>query len=172
LSTDVAPLIEKGKVMSDSRAELGRVGVGIAIPRGKRKPDFSTVDAFRRELLDAKAIATSGEGSSGRYVLALLDRLGIAAQVKPKIKSGAAGDAAHLVARGEVDFAVIGLPPLVGVAGIELSAGRNPELARVHRRHQQRGEGACRCARAGALSHHAGGDRGVQAEGIGAVVIA
>jgi molybdate transport system substrate-binding protein len=119
LSTDVAPLIEKGKVMSDSRAELGRVGVGIAIPRGKRKPDFSTVDAFRRELLDAKAIATSGEGSSGRYVLALLDRLGIAAQVKPKIKSGAAGDAAHLIARGEVDFAVIGLPPLVGVAGIE-----------------------------------------------------
>jgi molybdate transport system substrate-binding protein len=119
LSTDVAPLIEQGKVVADSRTPLGRVGVGVAIPRGQRKPDFSTVEAFRRELLDAKAIATSGEGSSGRYVLTLLDRLGIAAQVKPKIRSGAAGDAAHLIARGEVDFAVIGLPPLVGIAGIE-----------------------------------------------------
>ena len=104
--------------MADSRTPLGRTGVGVAIAEGKRKPDFSTVDAFRRELLDAKAIATSGEGSSGRYVLTLLDRLGIAAEVKPKIKSGAAGDASRLIARGEVDFAVIGLPPLVGVPGV------------------------------------------------------
>jgi molybdate transport system substrate-binding protein len=118
LSTDVAPLIEKGKVVADSRTPLGRTGVGIAIPEGKRKPDFSTVEAFKRELIDAKAIATSGEGSSGRYVLALLDRLGIANEVKPKIKSGAAGAAAQLIARGEVDFAVIGLPPLVGVPGV------------------------------------------------------
>ena len=118
LSTDVAPLISQGKVVANSRTPLGRTGVGVAIAEGKRKPDFSTVDAFRRELLDAKAIATSGEGSSGRYVLTLLDRLGIAAEVRPKIKSGAAGDASQLIARGEVDFAVIGLPPLVGVPGV------------------------------------------------------
>jgi molybdate transport system substrate-binding protein len=98
---------------------LGRTGVGIAIPAGRRKADFSTVEAFRRELLDAKAITTSGEGSSGRYVLALLDRLGIADAVKPKIRAGAAGSAAHFVARGEVDFAVIGLPPVLGVPGVE-----------------------------------------------------
>ena len=119
LSYDVAALIKQGKVAADSRTELGRTGVGIAIPQGAPKPDFSTVDAFKRMLLNAKAIATSGEGSSGRYVLTLLDRLGVADQVKPKIKSGATGSAAQLVARREVDFAVIGLPPVIGVPGVE-----------------------------------------------------
>jgi molybdate transport system substrate-binding protein len=128
LSTDVAPLIQQGKVAADSRTVLGRTGVGIAIPQGRRKPEFSTVDAFKRALLDANAITTSGEGSSGRYVLSLLDRLGIAEQVKPKIRSGPPGSAAQLVARGEVDFAVIGLPPVVGVPGVEWLGWLPPEI--------------------------------------------
>ena len=119
LSHDVDGLVAQGKVVADSRRVLGRTGIGIAIPQGAPKPDFSTVEAFKRALLDAKAIATSGEGSSGRYVAGLLDRLGIAEQVKPKIKSGPSGAAAQLVAKREVDFVVSGLPPLVGVAGIE-----------------------------------------------------
>lgn len=82
LSYDVEGLIKQGKVVADSRAVLGRVGVGVAVRQGAPKPDFSTVDAFKRSLLDAKTIATSGEGSSGRYVASLIERLGIAEQVK------------------------------------------------------------------------------------------
>ena len=84
LSYDVEGLIKQGKVVADSRTVLGRVGVGVAVRQGAPKPDFSTVEAFKRALLDAKTIATSGEGSSGRYVASLLDRLGIAEQVKPR----------------------------------------------------------------------------------------
>ena len=91
LSYDVEGLIKQGKVVADSRAVFGRVGVGVAVRQGAPKPDFSTVDAFKRSLLDAKTIATSGEGSSGRYVASLIERLGIAEQVKPKIRSGRAG---------------------------------------------------------------------------------
>jgi len=98
---------------------FGRVGVGVAVRRGSPKPDFSTVEAFKRSLLDAKTIATSGEGSSGRHVVSLIERLGIAEQVKPKIRSGAAGASAQMVSRGEVDFVVSGLPPLIGTPGIE-----------------------------------------------------
>ncbi len=119
LSYDVEGLIKQGKLVADSRTVLGRVGVGVAVRRGDPKPDFSTVDAFKRSLLAAKSIATSGEGSSGRYVVTLLDRLGIAEQVKPKIKSGPAGHSAQLVSRGEVDFVVSGLPPLIGTPNIE-----------------------------------------------------
>src|SRR4029077_10906699 len=79
----------------------------------------STVEAFKHSLLNAKSIATSGEGSSGRYVAGLVARLGIADQVKPKIKSGGSGTSAQLVANGEVDFVVSGLPPLIGTPGIE-----------------------------------------------------
>jgi molybdate transport system substrate-binding protein len=128
LSTDVEPLIKQGKVAADSRTVLGRTGIGVAIPQGRRKPDFATVEAFKRELLDAKAIATSGEGSSGRYVLALLERLGIADEVKPKLRTGGPGSAAQFVARGEVDFAVIGLPPVLGIPGVEWLGWLPPEI--------------------------------------------
>jgi molybdate transport system substrate-binding protein len=119
LSYDVEGLIKRGLVVPDSRTVLGRIGVGVAVRQGAPKPDFSTVEAFKRALLDAKTIATSGEGSSGRYVASLIERLGIAEQVKPKIRSGGAGTSAQLVSRGEVDFAVIGLPPLIGTPNIE-----------------------------------------------------
>jgi len=119
LSYDVEALIKQGKVVADSRTVFGRVGVGVAVRQGSPKPDFSTVEAFKRSLLDAKTIATSGEGSSGRYVAALIERLGIAEQVKPKIRSGAAGASAQMLSRGEVDFVVSGLPPLIGTPGIE-----------------------------------------------------
>jgi molybdate transport system substrate-binding protein len=112
-------LIKQGKVVADSRTVFGRVGVGVAVRPGSPKPDFSTVEAFKRSLLDAKTIATSGEGSSGRYVASLIERLGIAEQVKPKIRSGASGASAQMLSRGEVDFVVSGLPPLIGTPGIE-----------------------------------------------------
>ncbi len=119
LSYDVAGLIKQGKLVADTRTPLGRVSVGIAVHRGAPKPDFSTVDAFKHSLLGAKAIATSGEGSSGRYVASLIERLGIAEQVKPKIRSGGPGASAIMVSRGEVDFVVSGLPPLIGTPDIE-----------------------------------------------------
>jgi molybdate transport system substrate-binding protein len=119
LSYDVEPLIKQGKLAAGTRTVLGRTGVGVAIPQGAAKPAYHSADALKASLLNAKYIATSGEGSSGRYVLTLLDRLGIADQVKPKIKSGASGQAAKLLAAKEVDFAVIGLPPVAGVPGVE-----------------------------------------------------
>ncbi len=119
LSYDVEGLVGQGKVAADSRTALGRVGVGVAVRQGAPKPDFSTVEAFKRALLNAKAIATSGEGSSGRYVAGLLERLGIAEEVRPKIRSGGPGASAQLVSRGEVDFVVSGLPPLIGTPNIE-----------------------------------------------------
>jgi molybdate transport system substrate-binding protein len=103
----------------DSRTVLGRIGIGMAVRKGSPKPDFSTVENFKRALLNAKSFATSGEGSSGRYVASLIQRLGIAEQVKPKIKSGGPGASAKMLANGEVDFVVSGLPPLLGTPNIE-----------------------------------------------------
>jgi molybdate transport system substrate-binding protein len=119
LSYDVKPLIGRGLLVPDSRTAFGKVGVGVAVQKGAPKPDFHTVEAFKKSLLDAKLIATSGEGSSGRYVASLLQKLGIAEQVTPKIRSGPGGTTARLVSRGEVDFVVSGLPPLIGTPNID-----------------------------------------------------
>jgi molybdate transport system substrate-binding protein len=106
-------------MVPDSRTAFGKVGVGVAVQKGAPKPDFHTVEAFKKSLLNAKLIATSGEGSSGRYVASLLQKMGIAEQVTPKIRSGPGGTSAQLVSRGEVDFVVSGLPPLIGTPNIE-----------------------------------------------------
>jgi molybdate transport system substrate-binding protein len=119
LSYDIEDLIRQGKLAAGSRVALGRIGVGVAVKKGAPKPDFSTVEKFKQMMLDARAIATSGQGSSGRYVDSLIEKLGIAAQVRPKIKSGGPGEAARIVSRGEVDFVVSGLPPLIGHPDIE-----------------------------------------------------
>jgi molybdate transport system substrate-binding protein len=120
LSLDVADLIRQGKVRADSRTVLGRTGVGVAVHQGVRKPDFSTVDAFKRMLLEAKSVTYSGEGSSGRYFLSLIERLGMTDAMKPRLKPpSGVGGAARLLSSGEAELAVIGLPPLVGVPNIE-----------------------------------------------------
>jgi molybdate transport system substrate-binding protein len=119
LSYDVEALIKRGLLEASSRTVLGQTGIGVAIHQGSPKPDFSTVEKFKTMLLNAKSIATSGEGSSGRYVASLVERLGIANEVKPKIKSGGPGRSAELLSNGEVDLVVSGLPPLLGKPNIE-----------------------------------------------------
>src|ERR1700761_7272684 len=41
LSYDVEGLVKQGKVVANSRTELGRIGIGVAIHQGAPKPDFS-----------------------------------------------------------------------------------------------------------------------------------
>jgi len=119
LSYDVEGLIRQGKLQQGSRTVFGRSGVGVAIRAGSPKPEFNSVEAFKRSLLAAKTIGTSGEGSSGRFVAGLIERLGIAEQVRPKIRSGGPGESARMLARGDVDFVVSGLPPLLGTPNIQ-----------------------------------------------------
>src|SRR6266511_3625993 len=58
-------LITERKVAPDSRTILARSGLGIVIRAGAPKRDITTVEAFRRSLLDTKSIAYAKEGASG-----------------------------------------------------------------------------------------------------------
>ena len=57
-------LIKQGKVIADSRVDLARSSIGVAVRAGAPKPDISSVDALRRALLAAKSIAYSDSASS------------------------------------------------------------------------------------------------------------
>src|SRR6202163_3096164 len=88
-----APLIDKlqaqGKVVAGSRVNIAKVGVGVFVRKGGTKPDLASVDGFKLSLLAAKSIAyvdPSSGGASGIYIASLLERLGIAAEMKPKTK--------------------------------------------------------------------------------------
>jgi molybdate transport system substrate-binding protein len=113
-------LSEQGKIDPDSRRTLARCGIGVAVRSGAPKPDISTVDALKRALLETKSITYTIEGASGMYFAGLIERLGIADQVKAKARTQPGGLTAELVASGDVELAVQQIPELLAVRGADL----------------------------------------------------
>ena len=79
-------LIKQGKIVSDTRADFARVGIGVAVRAGAPKPDIRSVDAFKRAMIDAKSITYPPEGATGVHLVKVFERLGIAEQMKAKTK--------------------------------------------------------------------------------------
>ena len=114
-------LIAHGKIAADSRATIARSGLAIAIRTGARKADISSVDAFKRALLGAKSIAYAKEGASGVAFAALIQRLGIAADLKSKSKLTATGEeVGEAIVRGESEFGVLPVSEILPIRGAEM----------------------------------------------------
>jgi molybdate transport system substrate-binding protein len=117
-------LKKQGKVASGTDVTLASSGVGMAVKAGAPKPDISTPEALKRTLLSAKSIAyskPSAGGASGVYFAKLLERMGIADEMKPKTKYPPAGGfSAALLMTGEAELAVQQKPELLHVAGTEI----------------------------------------------------
>lgn len=119
----VDKLTAEGKVMSGSRTSLARVGVGVMVKAGAARPDISTVDAFKKALLDAKSVSfidPASGGSSGIYVEKLLERLGIADQIKPKEKLKQGGAVADYVESGQAELGIHQISEILPHAGVTL----------------------------------------------------
>lgn len=112
-------LIADGKLIAGSRVDFAKVGVGIAVRSGLPKPDISSADAIRKAVLDAKSVMYS-TGPSGFYIAELFKKLGIADQVKDKIKQPPSGaQVGELIARGESDLGFQQVTELLHVPGID-----------------------------------------------------
>jgi molybdate transport system substrate-binding protein len=112
-------LIRQGKVAR--RVDIARSSIGLAVRAGAPRPDVSSAEAVKRTLLAAKSFARNEGAESGRHILAVFDRLGIAEQMKAKTTAMPVGTGyvAELVARGEVELAAQQMPELKAVAGVE-----------------------------------------------------
>ena len=130
-----APTIEEltkhGKVAAGSRVDLARSGVGVSVRAGSPKPDISSAEAFKRTLLDAKSVAYNSTGASGIHFAGLIERLGIAEQLKAKAKVIPSGNVGELVAKGEAEMAVQQIPELMAVAGTEFVGPLPPALQTI-----------------------------------------
>ena len=116
-------LSKKGKLAPEGGRNLARVGIGVVVKEGAPKPDIGSVDAFKNALLAAKSIAyidPAAGGSSGIYVAGLLDRLGIAAEMKGKSKLIPGGAVAEHIARGEAELGIHQISEILPVKGIAL----------------------------------------------------
>ena len=90
------------------------------VKEGAPKPDIGTVEAFKNALLAAKSVAyidPASGGSSGIYIDKLLERLGIADQIRPKAKLKKGGYVAELIVSGEAELGVHQISEIVPVKG-------------------------------------------------------
>ncbi len=115
-------LSKQGMTVPSTRIEFSRIGIGVAVPQGAPKPDISSVAAFKRALLSAKAISIpTRESAAGSYLVNLLDRLGIGDDLKPKVRmTGGGGETPRAIATGQVDIGMSLLSEFVAVRGLEI----------------------------------------------------
>jgi len=81
----VADLAKSGKVDAQSVANVGRSGVGLAGRKDAAPADIGSAESLKRTLLAAKSVAHSKEGQSGVAAVKVMERLGIAQQMQPRL---------------------------------------------------------------------------------------
>jgi molybdate transport system substrate-binding protein len=113
-------LAAQGAVVAESRVDLARSFVGIAVKAGADHPDIATEPALRATLLGARSVAYSRIGASGIFFAHLIERLGIAPEINARARIIPSGFTAELLVTGEAELAVQQISELKQVRGVEV----------------------------------------------------
>ena len=123
--------IKLGKAVAGSRVDFAQSGTGMAVKKGAPKPDIGSVDAFKKALLASKSIGYS-TGPSGIYMLSVFEKLGIADQMKGKLKQTPSGVfVGTLIATGETEVGFQQISELVHFDGIDYVGPLPGDLQRM-----------------------------------------
>jgi molybdate transport system substrate-binding protein len=124
-------LIKQGKIVADSRVDLARSKIGMAVRAGASKPDISSVEAFKQALIAAKSIAYS-DSASGIYVSTeLFQRLGIGDELRAKSREIKGERVGNVVARGEAEIGFQQISELLPIHGIDFVGPIPAELQKI-----------------------------------------
>jgi molybdate transport system substrate-binding protein len=125
-----------GKVVPGSLVNIAGIALGVAVRKGAPKPDIGNVEAFKRTLLSARSIGYRDPitgSTSGTYAASLLERLGIAQELKPKlVLDRTEGDVPENVflgvAKGDVEMQIGQITEIVIAPGVELAGPLPSEI--------------------------------------------
>jgi molybdate transport system substrate-binding protein len=114
-------LIKQGKIASGSRTDFARTGIGVGVKAGAPKPDVSTAEALKQALLKAKYVSFNPTGASAPPTFAMIDKLGITHEMKPKFMLDAeAGRPQKNVIDGKADLVISLIPEIKFFPGVDL----------------------------------------------------
>jgi len=133
----VDKLVREAKIVGGSTQTLAHAEIGLAVKKGAAKLDIGSVEAFKKALLNAKSVAYADPASgaaSGQAAAQGFEKLGVAAELKPKTRLVSAGTAqggaevGGSVARGEAEIGIQLISLLMGVEGIDVVGPLPAEL--------------------------------------------
>ncbi|HXD21256.1 MAG TPA: substrate-binding domain-containing protein [Vicinamibacterales bacterium] len=117
----IADLITQGKLTSASRVDVGRSRLGIGIRAGAAKPDIRTPEALKKTLQETRSITYPQDGASRGAIEKMFERMGIAAEVKPRIiLAPGSGPATESVAAGQAAMVITLFSEIVPIHGVEI----------------------------------------------------
>jgi molybdate transport system substrate-binding protein len=125
-------LVREAKIVGGSTKALASAEIGVAVKKGDPKPDISSVEAFKKALLNTKSVAYPVAPSRVTAEAQAIEKLGIAAELKPKNRyvsaSGAQVNVGEVVLRGEAEIGIQVVPLLMQVQGIDMVGPLPAEL--------------------------------------------
>jgi molybdate transport system substrate-binding protein len=117
-------LIASGKVAAESKTDLARSGYGVVVRAGASKPEISSVETFKRALLNAKSITYLPVPG----VPQLIERLGLKNAIASKITVPNADISSELVAKGEIELGIVAITQTFTTPGVELAGPLPAEI--------------------------------------------
>jgi molybdate transport system substrate-binding protein len=125
-------LAKQGFVRAGSKVDLALSQIGMVVRAGAPKPNISSVEAFRKTLVDATSIAYSDSGSGTYLSTTLFAKLGVADQIarkSRKVRGPPSGEpVAAVVARGEAEIGFQQVSELIHVQGVTVVGAIPAEL--------------------------------------------
>jgi len=126
LAAPAMEALQKGnRVVAGTRVDLARALIGVGVRAGAPSPDLSTPDTFKAALLKARSlsyVSPAAGGTSGTYIDGLLQRMGIAEAMKPKILYRTQGsEVADAVASGEAELGITFTSELQPNTGVKIA---------------------------------------------------
>jgi molybdate transport system substrate-binding protein len=119
-------LIAAGHVAAGTRADLGRVGTGVAVRSGTARPDVTTAAALREHLVAATRVVCPdpATATAGKVVMQVLERLGVTGVVGPRMQYFPNGYAAMkwlAESRGEREIGITQITEILANPGVVFS---------------------------------------------------
>jgi molybdate transport system substrate-binding protein len=123
-------LQEDQLVVSSTRVDLAVGLMGMGMHPDGHMPDLSTVEAFINTLLEAESLAyvsPAAGGTSGTYINGLIEKMGIAEDMEPKIVYQIQGSrVAQAIANGDAQYGITFISELLPNPGVKV-AGPLPD---------------------------------------------